>query len=79
MTIDEVVCAAAELHISYGQYVTAYSPGLDKPSKKPERVCKRCGADISDRVSAAKYCLDCSCDMMDEHQDWLKRKKKNKM
>lgn len=79
MTIDEVVRASMSLHLSYGKYVETYRPGLDKPHTEPERVCKRCGADISDRVSAAKYCLDCSCDMMDEHQDWLKRKKKNKM
>ena len=60
MTIDEVVRASMSLHLSYGKYVEAYRPGLDKPSKKPERVCKRCGADISDRANNAIYCKGCA-------------------
>ena len=60
MTIDEVVRAAAKLHISYGEYVRRYDPGLERAEEKPKKRCKRCGKDISQRAPTAQYCTDCA-------------------
>lgn len=60
MTIDEVVREAARLHLSYGEYVRRYNPGLERPPEGKTKRCRGCGKDISQRAPAAHYCTDCA-------------------
>ncbi len=61
MTIKEIVRAAAQEHMTYGEYVHKYNPpGDEKTFRRPERTCARCGADISNGSRYAKYCLECA-------------------
>lgn len=61
MTIQEIVRAAAELNISYGEYVRRYTPPPDA-TKKAGRRCKSCGREIVGRSQRTQYCRVCSDD-----------------
>ena len=60
MTIQEIVRAAAELNISYGEYVRRYSPPQPPTTKQASRICKNCGREIVGRRPTAKYCIVCA-------------------
>ena len=62
MTIQEIVRAAAELNISYGEYVRRYTPPTPDATKKAGRRCKACGCEIVGRSQRAQYCRVCSDD-----------------
>lgn len=62
MTIQEIVRAAAELNISYGEYVRRYAPPTLAATKKTGRRCKTCGREIVGRSQRAQYCRICSDD-----------------
>lgn len=64
MTIHEIVAAASELCISYGEYVNRYEP--KPPPHIPNRVCKRCGRGIGPRCGNARFCIECADDRRTE-------------
>ena len=66
MTISEVAAQAKKLGMTYGEYVRQFDPPGKQKKKHREaqrycaRPCAMCGADISDRGTAARFCLECA-------------------